>query len=71
MPFESDGFRLVIQPYTPSGKGVVFKSIEIGLLDAPKLARNLWTQEDVPDFTRELIRSVQPHETILLKIEDK
>jgi alpha-galactosidase len=53
------------------GADIVLKSGDIGLLDAPKLARNLWTREDVADFTGELTRRVQPHETTLLKISDK
>jgi alpha-galactosidase len=50
------------------GRDIVIKSGDIGLLDTPKLARNLWLQEDVADFKVELTRRVQPHETILLKI---
>jgi len=36
--------------------------------DTPKLARNLWTQEDTADFKAELPLRVQPHETLLFKI---
>jgi alpha-galactosidase len=54
-----------------TGSDVVLKAGDIGLLDTPQLARNLWTQEDVADFTQELTRRVQPHETILLKIGEK
>lgn len=51
-----------------SGSDVTFKASDIGLLDTPKLARNLWTQEDIADFRMELTRRVQPHETVLLKV---
>jgi alpha-galactosidase len=52
-----------------SGADVTLRASEVGLLDDPKLARNLWTQEDAADFKAELTRRVQPHETILLKIQ--
>ncbi|MBN1810956.1 MAG: hypothetical protein JXA14_03885, partial [Anaerolineae bacterium] len=51
-----------------TGSDVTVKASDIGLLDGPKLARNLWNQEDTADFTVELTQRVQPHETILLKI---
>lgn len=51
-----------------SGADLTLKAGEIGLLDGPKLARDLWKQEDAADFTTSLTRRVQPHETILLKI---
>jgi alpha-galactosidase len=41
---------------------------DLGLLDGAKLARDLWAGEDIADFTTELVRRVQPHETLLLKI---
>jgi alpha-galactosidase len=41
---------------------------DIGMFDTPKLARNLWTQQDMADFRVELTQRVQPHETILLKV---
>jgi hypothetical protein len=47
-----------------TGDDVVLKSSDIALLDSPKIARNLWAQEDVADFNQELILRVQPHETI-------
>ncbi len=47
---------------------LTIKAGEIGLLNEPKLARNLWSQEDTADFKEELTFQVQPHETILLKI---
>lgn len=51
-----------------SGSDIVVKASDIGLLDRPKLVRNLWTQQDTADFKLELAQRVQPHETILLKI---
>jgi alpha-galactosidase len=50
------------------GRDITVKASDIGLLDEPKLARNLWLQEDIADFTLELTQRVQPHETILLKV---
>jgi len=38
------------------------------MLDTPKLARDLWKQEDIADFTTEFSREVLPHSTVLLKI---
>ncbi len=51
------------------GEDVRVKAGDIGMLDAPKLARNIWSGEDVADFKQELVQRVQPHETILLKIK--
>lgn len=51
-----------------NGADLTLKAGEIGLLDGPKLARDLWKQEDAADFTTSLTLRVQPHETILLKI---
>ncbi|HEY3475221.1 MAG TPA: hypothetical protein VGK56_11470, partial [Anaerolineales bacterium] len=47
---------------------VTIRARDIGLLDTPKLARNLWTQQDVLEFKTDLVQRVQPHETILLKV---
>lgn len=44
------------------------KARDLGLFDTPRLAHNLWTQEDITDFKVELSLRVQPHETILLKV---
>ena len=51
-----------------SGVDITVKAGEIGLLDTPKLARDLWKLVDIADFTTELTQRVQPHETVLLKI---
>ena len=48
---------------------VTIKARDIGLLDTPKLARNLWTQEDIADFKTDFTQRIQPHETVLLKIQ--
>ncbi len=50
------------------GADISFQAGEVGLLDAPKLARDLWTQKDVADFTWDLTRRVEPHQTLLLKV---
>ena len=47
---------------------VTVKARDIAMLNAPKLARNLWTQEDIADFKNDFIQRVQPHETVLLKV---
>ncbi|HEX6269518.1 MAG TPA: glycoside hydrolase family 27 protein [Anaerolineales bacterium] len=47
---------------------VTVKARDIGLLDTPKLARNLWAQQDSADFDTQLSQRVQPHETVLLKV---
>ncbi len=52
-----------------AGSDVTLKASDIGLLDGPKLARDLWAGEDMADFTQELTLRVQPHETLLLKIK--
>jgi alpha-galactosidase len=51
-----------------TGSDITVKAGDIGLLDGPKLARDLWAQADIADFTTELTQRVQPHQTILLKI---
>ena len=51
-----------------TGSDITLKAGDIGLLEAPKLVRNLWAKEDVAEFKAELTQRVQPHETILLKI---
>ena len=51
-----------------SGNDVAVRASVIGLLDRRQSVRNLWKQEDQGDFSGELTRRVQPHETILLKI---
>lgn len=50
------------------GEDIHIRAGDLGLLDEPKLARNLWTGEDIADFTQELVKRIQPHETVLLKI---
>jgi len=50
------------------GEDVTVKARDIGLLDTPKLARNVWAGQDVADFRTELPLRVEPHETILLTL---
>lgn len=52
-----------------TGSDITVRAGDIGLLDEPKLARNLWLQADIADFTMELTLRVQPHQTILLKVK--
>ncbi len=51
------------------GEDVILKSRDIGFLETPKLARNLWSGQDIADFKVEITQRVEPHETILLKIQ--
>jgi len=53
------------------GEDVTVRARDLGLLEAPKLARNLWTQQDAADFKTELSLRVEPHETILLKVSSQ
>lgn len=53
------------------GADVALRARDIGLLDTPKLARNLWPGRDSADFRAELPLSVKPHETVLLKITSR
>ena len=53
------------------GEDVTVKARDLGLLDSPKLARNLWAQQDIADFKTELKLRVQPHETVLLKVSSQ
>jgi alpha-galactosidase len=41
---------------------------DIGLLDTPKLVRDLWAQADVADFTVAFTHKVEAHETVLLRV---
>ena len=49
-------------------EAVTIRARDIGMLDTPKLARNLWAEEDVADFKLELTQPVHPHGTVLLKV---
>ncbi|KAB8141733.1 glycoside hydrolase family 27 protein [Chloroflexia bacterium SDU3-3] len=51
-----------------AGSDVTLRASDIGLLDTPKLARSLWEQQDLAEFTTELPQRVEPHQTILLKV---
>ncbi|MBN1430176.1 MAG: glycoside hydrolase family 27 protein [Anaerolineae bacterium] len=53
-----------------SGSDITLKASDIGLLDTPKQARDLWTGEDIADFKAELTRRAQPHEIVLLKVKE-
>ncbi|MBN2001874.1 MAG: glycoside hydrolase family 27 protein [Anaerolineae bacterium] len=52
-----------------SGADVTVRAGDIGMLDAPKLAHNLWGQEDIADFKESLTQHIRPHQTILLKVQ--
>jgi alpha-galactosidase len=52
------------------GEDVILKARDIGLLETPKLARNLWSGQDIADFKVEITQRVEPHETILFKIQE-
>ena len=44
------------------------RACDIGLLDTPKLARDLWVGLDIANFKTELPLQVAAHQTILLKV---
>lgn len=46
------------------GTDFTLKAPDIGLLDTPKLVRNLWQPAGTADFKAELTQRLQPHETI-------
>ena len=47
---------------------ITVKARDIGLLDTPKLARDLWKGQDIADFKTELPLQVAAHQTILLNV---
>ncbi|HJS20013.1 MAG TPA: glycoside hydrolase family 27 protein [Anaerolineales bacterium] len=47
---------------------ITVKARDIGLLDSPKLSRNLWTGQDIADFKAGLPLRVAAHQTVLLKV---
>jgi alpha-galactosidase len=57
----------VIKRASPTQEGTV-KARDIAMHDTPKLARNLWTGQDIADFKVDLPVSVAAHQTILLKV---
>jgi alpha-galactosidase len=68
-PLADGGTAVALINRGSSGSDMTLKAGDIGLLDAPKLARDLWKGEDTADFKTELVLRVQPHETLLLKIK--
>ena len=52
------------------GEDMILKARDIALLETPKLARNLWSGQDIADFKVEITLRVEPHETVLLKIQE-
>ncbi|MFZ0547131.1 MAG: glycoside hydrolase family 27 protein [Candidatus Promineifilaceae bacterium] len=67
-PLVDGGMAVALLNRGSSGQDVTIKAGDVGLLDTPKLVRDLWAQEDTADFTTDLTRRVEPHQTILLKI---
>lgn len=51
-----------------SHQELTLRAGEIGLLDTPKLVRDLWRQADIAEFRETLALRVQAHQTILLRI---
>lgn len=47
---------------------ITLQARDIGMLDTPKLARDLCAQQDTADFKTQIPLKVRPHETILLKV---
>ena len=67
-PLADDSVAVALINRGSVGSGVTLKASNIGLLDSPKVVRDLWQQSDSADFRVELLEHVQPHQTILLKI---
>lgn len=67
-PLADGGMVVALLNRGSSGQDVTFSAGDIGLLDSPKLVRDLWAGEDTADFTTHLTRRVEPHQTVLLKI---
>ncbi len=67
-PLSDGSLAVAILNRGSRGGDFTVQARDIGLLNEPKLVRNLWSQEDIADFKDELTLLVQPHETRLLKI---
>ncbi|HKJ40343.1 MAG TPA: hypothetical protein VJ972_16355, partial [Anaerolineales bacterium] len=64
----NNGMSVSVTNRGSTAQDISLRARDIGQLDTPKLARNLWTQEDIADFKTELPLTIKPHETILLKV---
>lgn len=53
-----------------TGQEILLRSRDVGLLDKPKLVRDVWTQTDLTELTNEKSWHVQPHQTLVFKISD-
>ena len=51
-----------------SAEEITVKAGEVGLLDEPKIARDLWTQQDIADFKETFRQRLEPHQTVLLRV---
>jgi alpha-galactosidase len=51
-----------------TGEEITLNASDTGMLDKPKVVRDLWAHQDIADFKEKLIRRVQPHQTLLLKV---
>jgi alpha-galactosidase len=47
---------------------ITVKAGEVGLLDESKIARDLWTQQDIVDIKETLTQRLEPHQTVLLRV---
>jgi alpha-galactosidase len=68
-PLADSSLAVAIVNRGSRGEDAPLKARDIGLLDIPKLVRNVWSGEDVADFKVEIMQRVEPHETILLKVQ--
>ena len=68
-PLDGGSVAVALLNRGSSGRDITLQAGDIGLLDTPKLVRNLWTQEDTADFTASMTQWVQPHQTMLLKVQ--
>jgi len=67
-PLSDGSIAVAIFNRDSTGADITVKSSDIGLLDTPKVAQDLWLRKEVGEFTDKLILRVQPHESILLKV---
>ena len=67
-PLSDGSIAVAIFNRDSTGADITVKSSDIGLLDTPKVAKDLWLRKEVGEFTDKLILRVQPHESILLKV---
>ena len=67
-PLADGGTAVALLNRGSSGQEITLKAGDIGLLDTPKLIRDLWAEADTAEFTKMVSQRIEPHQTRLLKI---